>query len=259
VAKKAVMENPDQINPQILVVDDDNITQTLVALQLKRAGYTYFSAYSAKEALAWLAQNSPDAIIMDVMMPEMDGFALCRHIRQDKDHVNVLILMVSALGLLKEDNSFGYAAGADDVITKPYTELELRASLKRLLKKNDAPEAPTQKVLIAEDDKNLRRVFMKALRHRNIQVELASDGYEALKKMETFIPDVLVLDMNMPGLSGFDTIQRVKRIENLSGVKIAVVTGYRLDENHVVSQLADVVLQKPVSTRDLVDWVQRLT
>lgn len=118
------------------------------------------------------------------------------------------------------------------------------------------------RVLIAEDDAYLRALFVKAFKGSNFQVTAASDGEEVIHHLNREMPDILVLDLGLPGYNGFDILRYVRRHEHLANndhTKIIVVTGNAQAEHHAEAALADLFMTKPVSIRDLLALAQRIT
>lgn len=118
---------------KILVVDD--VPQNVKLLEAKLSGeyYTVFSSYSGREALEMAGNVAPDIILLDIMMPEMDGFEVCRHLKDNPLTTHIPVIMVTALSEA-EDRVQGLSAGADDFITKPIDELHLFARVKSLIR-----------------------------------------------------------------------------------------------------------------------------
>jgi len=115
----------------ILVVDDDREIADLAAIYLREDGYLVTTSNSGKEALALMAEQNFQLAILDIMMPLMDGFTLCKHIRETN---NLPIIMLSARGS-EEDKVEGLLSGADDYVVKPFGELELKARVKSQLRR----------------------------------------------------------------------------------------------------------------------------
>ncbi len=120
-------------NEKILIVDDDMDTLKLVGLMLQRQGYRIVVANSGPKALTMAKTEAPDLILLDVMMPEMDGFEVTRRLRSEEATANIPILMFTAKSQV-EDKLSGFDAGADDYLTKPAHPAELLARVKKLLK-----------------------------------------------------------------------------------------------------------------------------
>ncbi|MCK5524358.1 MAG: response regulator, partial [Thiomargarita sp.] len=119
----------------ILIVDDDSIGRETLNVLLCNQGYNLAFAVNGPEALIKAADLNPDVILLDVMMPGMDGFEVCRRLRKDTSLANVPILMLTSLGD-RESRLQGIEAGADDFISKPFDTFELRARLKTITKLN---------------------------------------------------------------------------------------------------------------------------
>ena len=117
---------------RILVVDDENINLRLVSRLLEMEGYEVVSAQSGEAALHLIEQTAPDLALLDVMMPVMDGYELCRRLRQNPVTAQIPIVMLTAL-VDENDRLKGIEAGADDCFPKPFDVDVLRAMLKRFL------------------------------------------------------------------------------------------------------------------------------
>ncbi|MGD0807394.1 MAG: response regulator, partial [Anaerolineales bacterium] len=117
---------------KILVVDDDLDTLKLVGMMLQRQGYTIVAAINGTQALSKVPAEKPDLILLDVMMPDIDGFEVCRRIRSDPAFKTTPILMFTAKTQV-DDKVQGFEAGADDYLPKPTHPAELLAHVKALL------------------------------------------------------------------------------------------------------------------------------
>ncbi|MBU2611609.1 MAG: response regulator [Chloroflexi bacterium] len=116
----------------ILVVDDENINLRLVSRLLEMEGYEVVTAQSGEAALHLIEQTRPDLALLDVMMPAMDGYELCRRLRQNPVTAQIPIVMLTAL-VDENDRLKGIEAGADDCLPKPFDVDVLRTILKRFL------------------------------------------------------------------------------------------------------------------------------
>lgn len=125
---------PERASEQVLVVDDDPFIARLLEIELKAAGYEILSAGDGVEALEVVEQGCPDLVLVDVMMPNMDGMELTRRLRQDPRTATVSIIMLTAKGL-SSDKLEGFAAGADDYIVKPFDTPELLARIGGVLRR----------------------------------------------------------------------------------------------------------------------------
>lgn len=126
---------------KILIVDDDVQTLRLVGLMLERQGYKIIAANNGIQALHSARTEHPDAILLDIMMPDLDGFEVTRRLRKLPETGTIPIIMFTAKGQI-EDKVTGYQAGADDYLSKPIHPAELSAHLRALLSRRKAPSGP---------------------------------------------------------------------------------------------------------------------
>lgn len=133
---------------KILVIDDDNAINELIKINLELVGYKVFQALDGIKGFALAKQELPNAIILDVMMPEVDGYTVAQRIRQNPSTKNVPILMLTALSQL-QDKITGFDIGVDDYLTKPFEMEELRVRLRALLKRSgQIPESVATKEIL---------------------------------------------------------------------------------------------------------------
>jgi len=119
---------------KILIVDDEKDFHTMMTIRLESYGYEVISAYDGREGLEMDKSESPDLILLDVMMPEMDGFEVCNLLKNDKQYSGIPIIICTGM-TQKVDLEMSNKAGADDYITKPFDHNILRSKIEELLKK----------------------------------------------------------------------------------------------------------------------------
>lgn len=133
---------------KILVIDDDNAINELIKINLELVGYKVFQALDGIKGFALAKQELPNVIILDVMMPEVDGYTVAQRLRQNPSTKNVPILMLTALSQL-QDKITGFDIGVDDYLTKPFEMEELRVRLRALLKRSgQIPESIATKEIL---------------------------------------------------------------------------------------------------------------
>ena len=125
---------------RVLIVDDDQKTVELVKLYLNRDGYRVLTAYDGIEALRQAREGHPDLIVLDLMLPGMDGLEVCRTLRQESD---VPIIMLTAR-TTEQDKLTGLDLGADDYVTKPFSPKELAARVRALLRRFPGERGPSE-------------------------------------------------------------------------------------------------------------------
>ena len=131
---------------KILIVDDEKALISLVSLHMKMSGYDVLSAANGEKALEIAKEEKPDLIILDLMLPKIDGWETCKRLRQDPEIKNVPVIMLTARAEI-EDKLKGFEAGADDYVTKPFSPRELVSRVKRVLARAEAePQKPKRYV-----------------------------------------------------------------------------------------------------------------
>jgi two-component system phosphate regulon response regulator PhoB len=133
------------VKPRILVVDDEPEAVELVEFNLKQAGYAVTTAADGAEALKKIHAQTPDLIVLDVMLPEMDGFEICKVLRRDAATAKISIIMLTAKAA-EIDRVLGLELGADDYLTKPFSPRELLLRIKKLLTRSPGTEKPKEQL-----------------------------------------------------------------------------------------------------------------
>lgn len=134
VLKKGLnMNNETKKAHKVLVVDDEIPIQRIVKFNLEKEGYIVFLADNGKKAVESVKQNAPDIILLDVMMPEMDGYEVCKALKKNEKTKHIPVIMLTARGQ-EADEQKGLAVGADDYITKPFSPKKLMELVKEKLK-----------------------------------------------------------------------------------------------------------------------------
>ena len=128
---------------RILIIDDDPAITELVSINLEMAGYDTVEAEDGIKGQALALQMQPDLVLLDLMLPKVDGLTVCQRLRRDERTSNIPILMLTALGQTK-DKVDGFNAGADDYLTKPFEVEEMLARVKALLRRSERDSASTQ-------------------------------------------------------------------------------------------------------------------
>jgi DNA-binding response OmpR family regulator len=141
--------NSAQVKQRILVVDDEPDAVELVEFNLTAAGYDIMSATDGKEALRKARAAAPDLIVLDVMMPQVDGLEVCKILRRDPTTSAIPILMLTAKAS-EIDRVLGLELGADDYVTKPFSPRELVLRIKGLLRRKQPAEENTEQIRLGE-------------------------------------------------------------------------------------------------------------
>ncbi len=227
----------------ILVIDDDTIVRELLQNYLEKLGYQVAVADSGSMGLTLAKKLRPHAITLDVMMPGMDGWMVLSALKKNPDLANIPVFMVSII----EDKSIGYALGASEYLTKPINREELHTVLKKYFK-----EHLSQKVIIVEDDAVTRNMVEHSLKKAGWQVFSAENAKIALNFLQKEIPDLILTDLMMPEMDGFEFIAHLREHPKWRNIPIIVLTAKDIsqEESNLLNDRVARVFQKGCYKRD---------
>ena len=202
-----------------LVIEDDGKSAELISLQLEAEGFTVLVAASAEEALL-LAVEQPLALItMDILLPGMDGWELLARLKQVPDLARIPVVIVSIVA----DRSRGFALGAAAVMQKPVSRHELCESLAGL-GLLPVPIGRTLTALVIDDDPDAVELVAVRMRGLATTVIRAYGGREGIAAARQELPDIIVLDLMMPEVNGFDVVEALSEQRATATIPILVVT-----------------------------------
>ncbi len=206
--------------PTALVIDDDPAARELMQRFLAREGFAVETAASGAEGLALARRRPPAVITLDVMMPGMDGWAVLEALKADPVVAAVPVIMVT---IVDTERARGVAVGAADYLTKPVDWARLRAVVARLRE----PTRPGP-VLVVDPDPEMRERLRRTLEAERIAVEEAADGAAALAAVARHPPALVLLDLMMPGMDGFDFLEALRRTPDGESVPVVALTARAL-------------------------------
>jgi CheY-like chemotaxis protein len=201
------------------------------------------TAKDGEEGLALARRLHPALITLDVLMPGLDGWGVLQALKADPELAEIPVVMLTIV----EEKNKGYALGASEYVTKPIDRGRLRALLARFC----APGAE-KRALVVEDDDDTRRWLHHALDREGWQVSEAANGRQALEYLAKAPVDVILLDLMMPEMDGFEFLAERRKSQALSRVPVIVVTAADLTEDDRRRLNGGVlhVLQKSALSRD---------
>lgn len=214
----------DSNTPLILECDDDPDIRAVVQTMLERQGYRVLAVASGLEAVQQAIKLHPSVILLNIMMPEVDGWETLAILKQQVDTQNIPVIILS--GLLP-DTKLGLPAGVSDWIVKPPNLRLLCQALEKAL----AKPRHTIRVLIIEDDRDLAEVLITMFRRHEIETFYAQTGREAIQISQTIIPDLLVLDLGLPECDGFAVVDWLRQHNRLCRVPLIIYTAQDLDDS----------------------------
>jgi signal transduction histidine kinase/CheY-like chemotaxis protein len=210
----------------VLVIDDDRNACDLMSRSLSKEGFRVLTANSGDEGLRLAREVGPHVITLDVLMPGMDGWAVLKELKADPTLASIPVIMIT----MADDRSMGYALGASDYLTKPIDREQLAAVVSRFRNSEGGPAA----VLVVEDDAATRDMMVRALTQTGWIVASAENGLVGLSKLKERMPDLILLDLMMPEMDGFEFIGELRNNEEWRRIPVVVVTAKDMTpEDHV--------------------------
>ncbi len=238
--------------PKVLVIDDDPTTLDLLKRFLTREGYMVVTASSGVEGLELARALRPSAITLDVVMPEVDGWSVLTQLKADPDLAPVPVVMLTIV----DEKNLGFVLGANDYLTKPIQRDQLLATLARY-----RPDGTGVRVLIVEDDTHTREVMRRILTKEGWAVDEAENGRIALEAIERVAPDVILLDLMMPEMDGFEFVDALRADPRWARVPVVVVTAKDLteaDRRQLHMNVQTVLMKGAYSRAELLNRVREL-
>jgi signal transduction histidine kinase/CheY-like chemotaxis protein len=199
----------------VLVVDDDADARELLRRALVQQGLDVLTAATGDEGLAIARERSPDLITLDVVMPGKDGWAVLRELKADPTLGRIPVVMVSMVS----EKGLGYMLGAADYLTKPVDKELLSHLIGRHLGR-----AGGDRVLVIEDDEPTRALVRRILEGHGCRISEAGDGAAGLAAFRADGADLIVLDLMMPRMDGFEFLDRLRALDEGRGVPVVILT-----------------------------------
>jgi len=211
--------------PLILVVEDDPAAGELLRRILGSGGYRTSVAVTGPEALAKARELQPAAITLDILLPQLDGWEVLARLKQDELTRHIPVVVVSVV----DNPELGTALGALDYFVKPVNADVLLESLDRF--KFARPESSEVfKVLVVDDEQPNREFLVRLLGQAGYSVAQAKGGREAVTLAKAWRPNLMLLDLVMPGFTGFDVVEALRADKSTAQMPILVLTAKDLTE-----------------------------
>jgi signal transduction histidine kinase/response regulator RpfG family c-di-GMP phosphodiesterase len=220
--EKAAEEAIDPSRRLILAIDDDPDVIKLYKRYLEKQNYQVIGLSQSEEALSKARAMRPFAILLDLLMPKKDGWAVIQELKSDPITQDVPVIMCSIVGAAGR----GFSLGAADFLIKPISEEKLMTALARLENGSDNDSTAVRQILIIDDtpaDRQLLRRTIEAAQEAYHVIE-AGDGKEGVEIIQRHPPDLVVLDLLMPEMDGFAVLEQLKTDQEMRRIPIIIVT-----------------------------------
>ncbi len=233
---------------RVLIVDDDLETRELLADTLANEGHSPLTARFAAEALRILATSRVDAVVLDLLLPGRSGFEVLSDIRSDKRFSRLPVMVLTIKDLTERERETLTSQGAQIFAKGAGWRQELLEQLRRLRHADKG-----KRVLIADDNPAGRELVREGLADHASSIIEAADGREALERIRETLPDLVLLDIQMPEMDGYQVLHEIRSDPALQGLRVVALTAFAMqgDRERALEAGFDDYLTKPVTVAKL--------
>jgi signal transduction histidine kinase/DNA-binding response OmpR family regulator len=237
---------------RILIIDDDPAVRDAVSRMLEKEGFRVITAANGSQGLALARLLRPQVITLDIAMPDLDGWHVLGQLKADETLKTIPVVLMTVL----DERAKGIALKADDFLQKPVSKERLLDVIHRWL-----PVPGSLSVLVVEDDEVTREGIARILESEGMTVQTAADGQKALERLECVTPMLILLDLMMPGMDGFQLLEVFQERKDLRDIPVVVLTSLNLTERDRQRlgnpQVHRIFRKGDYSKADLVEVVRR--
>ncbi len=233
--------------PRILVVEDNAATGQLIQSQLTSSGYETLRCDQPERATEMAAEHQPDAITLDLLMQPVHGLEVLLQLKNDPRTSKIPVIVVTIV----DQPGVGTALGADEYLVKPVDKATLLAAVDRCLRSRGGA-APARTILVVEDDASTREMIEELLTARGYSVITAADGPQARARVAHALPELVILDLVLPKMSGFELLAEWRGSPRTADLPVFVLTSKDLtkEEEKYVRAHAESLFRKQHSWRE---------
>lgn len=241
---------PNNKNVKILIIEDEEALASVLKSKLEKEGYSVLLSGDGESGFSNIKNWKPDLILLDIVMPKMDGYEVLE--KMNEENIKIPVIIISNSGQPVEIEKTRKLGAVDHLIKTQFEPGEVIKKINNYLNNkntNNIKEVKVRenaianklniKVLIVEDDSFLREICAKKLAREGFSVYEAIDGEEALKIFEKNIPDIILLDIILPAIDGFDVLKKIRSNKNSKISKVPVIMLSNLGQEDDVKKAMD--------------------
>lgn len=257
-ATQPVSDRPFQKEPspssrgvQILCIDDDPDVIEILRKYLVPEGYSVVGALSGDEGIEAAAKIKPALITLDIMMPKKDGWQVLRELKASSATKDIPVVIHSVI----DNKPLAVSLGATDVITKPTEPKRLLSLVKQYCRTTD------QYILIVDDHEDFALAFQALLSQDGFNVKVATGGRQALEVLKSSTPALILLDLVMPGMDGFEVVHQLQENEHWRKIPVVILSGKELteqDQQKLDTHIAQFLKKDMFSTSEISKTIKRI-
>lgn len=245
-------------NAVILVIDDDPNVRDLISRTLQKEGFDVHTASDGIQGIDIARELQPDVITLDVMMGGVDGWQVLSQIKDDDALRHIPVIMVTMV----DDKKRGFALGASDYLTKPIDRRRLTDLLRHYRRnQGDTDTLSPGTILIVEDDEDTRDLLTRTLEITGWQVISADNGLVALDRLAQYQPDLILLDLMMPQMDGFQVVTALQADEKWRKIPVVILTAKDLtpqDRQRLNGHVEQIITKEPDNQDNVLERIRHL-
>ena len=238
----------------VLVVDDEPSIRRFLRHILEAEGFLVIESRSGEDAVAIARRELPALVLLDLVLPDIDGFEVLSRLKDKVETEDIPVIILSII----EDEERCFRLGASDYLPKPINRERLvdRVSSLIALGKRDERDGP-YRILAVDDDDSVLKALSTILRNHGFEVEIARNGKEGLEKAQANPPDLVILDLMMPIMTGHEVLLALKQNSNTAEIPVMILTAAEPDERiRALQGGAESLMTKPFTEKELAKLVR---
>jgi signal transduction histidine kinase/CheY-like chemotaxis protein/streptogramin lyase len=240
--------------PLVLIVDDEPNIRAFIRYELEKSGYPVLEASTGEEALDLALRERPGVMLLDILLPGIDGFQVIQRLKSDPRTRDIDVVVVSIL----DDRERGFRLGACDYFTKPVDKERLFKTVSDLLGRRKGADGAG--VLVVDDDPSTVEALRVMLQGEGYRTFEAADGPAALETARRILPDLILMDIHLPDMDGYEVIRALKADELTRHIPVIVLTASDLGRSRTKSLLLGAAdyFRKPFSREEFMEGLKRV-
>ncbi len=252
VAPLSDLQKQGRHDSSVLAIDDEPAVQKMLSRTLEKEGFTVYGAKSGEEGMKLARSLRPAVITLDILLPGMDGWSVLASLKSDPELATIPVVVLT----IEDKRNLGFTLGAADYLIKPVNRDRLLAVLARY-----RAAGAERSVLVIDDDPNARNLLRRLLENDGWSVRQAENGVTALEHLRRKPSSVILLDLMMPEMDGFQFLAALKEKEELRGTPVIVVTAKDLtdeDRKRLNGQVKRILRKGAYGREELLAEVSRV-
>jgi len=219
----------------ILIAEDDSVLRGILIDKLTQSGYTAVGAEDGQVAMDIIHSNAPDMLLLDILMPRKDGMQVLEELHADPKLSKIPVMIISNSGQPVEIDRARSLGARDFLVKAVFDPREVLDKVNSILGTESAAASPTagetkgqattqKTILVVEDDKFLRELLIDKLKTSDLRVFGAVDGKDAFSVLENIRPDLILLDIILPDINGFEILTKIRGTEKWNAIPVMILS-----------------------------------